>query len=129
MTEAWESAVVRGDVESIQSLLRAGENVDARDRHGQTALMLAAHRGDQALVEALVAAGADLNATAKHNLTALMLAIVAGHEEAARRLARAGTDPGVKGSGAPGFLDKTAYDLAADRGMRDLCADLEGKAR
>ncbi len=126
MNPAWEKAVTNGDVESARAMLQAGEDVDALDRHGQTALMLAAHRGDLAMVETLIAAGADLNVSAKHNLTALMLSIVALHEEVALRLARAGTDPGVKGSGAPGFAEKTAHDLASERGMRDLCAELEG---
>jgi hypothetical protein len=66
-----------------------------------------------------------LNVTAKYNLTALMLAIVAGHAAVALGLARAGTDLGVKGTGAPGFIGKTAYDLALARQMHELHAQLE----
>jgi ankyrin repeat protein len=104
--------------------LRAGADVDARDRYGQTALMLAAHRGHREIVQALAEAGADLNVAAKYNLTALMLAIVAGHAAAARTLARAGADLTVRGTGAPGFSGKTAYDLAVAREMVELYADL-----
>jgi len=126
---AWESAVASGDVASVRTLLDAGENVNARDRHGQTALMLAAHRGDGAVVEVLIAAGAELDTAAKHNLTALMLAIVAGQEDVARLLLRAGANADVRGTGAPGFAGKTAHDLAREREMRDLCTDFEGPSR
>lgn len=125
MDAAWERAVGRGDVETVRQALRAGADVDARDAHGQTALMLAAHRGNRALVETLVAAGADLDVTAKYNLSALMLAIVAGHEAVARVIARAGADLGIRGRGAPGFAGKTAHDLAIDRGMNDLGVQLQ----
>lgn len=129
MNTAWERAITSGDVDSVRALLEAGENVNRRDAHGQTALMRAAHLGDRAMLEVLLAAGADLNVTAKHNLTALMLAIIAGHEDEARLLLRAGADPDVRGTGAPGFACKTAYDLAHQREMRDLCADFGGRTR
>jgi uncharacterized protein len=45
MNAAWEDAIKRGDVQTILHLLRQGTDVDARDRYGQTALMLAAHAG------------------------------------------------------------------------------------
>src|SRR5262245_2067954 len=125
MDATWKRAVTNGDVEAVQRLLRSGANVNARDRHGQTALMLAAHHGHHEVVDLLVGAGADLNVTAGYSLTALMLAIVAGHAAIAQRLARAGTDLGVRGTGAPGFTGKTVYDLALARQMRELYADLE----
>jgi uncharacterized protein len=124
LEQAWEGAVTRGDVETVQELLRAGADINARDRHGQTALMLAAHRGDRELVEILVEGGADLNVTAKYNLSALMLAVTAGHVGVARLLAGAGADLRVRGSGAPGFAGKTAHDLALGLGMEDLYAEL-----
>lgn len=122
---AWKRAVTRGDIEAVRQLLRAGADVNARDRYGQTGLMLAAHHGHREVVEMLVERGADLNVTAKHNLSALMLAIVAGHGALARILARAGADLGLRGSGAPGFAGKTAYDLAVAREMKELYAELK----
>ncbi len=126
MKAAWERAVKGGDLETVLSMLRSGADVNARDRHGQTALMLAAHRGHRELVEVLAEAGADLNVAAKYNLTALMLAIVAGHAAVAGVLARAGADLGVRGLGAPGFAGKTAYDLAVAREMTEVYAELQG---
>jgi uncharacterized protein len=53
-----------------------------------------------------------------------MLAVVAGHAGLARTLVRAGADLAVRGTGAPGFAGKTAYDLAVARDMMELYADL-----
>jgi hypothetical protein len=54
-----------------------------------------------------------------------MLAIVAGHAEVACVLAKAGADLSLKGTGAPGFTGKTAYDLAVARGMEELARELD----
>jgi ankyrin repeat protein len=120
MDAAWEAAIKRGDERTVHMLLAQGTDIDSRDRYGQTALMLAAHGGQREIVELLIAHRANLNVTAKFGLSALMLAIVAGHTEIAILLARADADQSLLGSGAPGFADKTAYDLAAERGMQEL---------
>ena len=125
MDADWEEAIKRGDLQRVRDLLDRGTDVDARDRHGQTGLMLAAHAGHHAVVEVLIAHGANLNTTAKYGLSALMLAIVAGRADVAGLLAGAGTDLGLRGTGAPGFAGKTAYDLAVERGMDALSAALE----
>ena len=65
MDAAWKAAIKRGDVLIVLDLLRLGTDVDARDRHGQTALMLAAHAGHREVVETLIAHRANLNITAK----------------------------------------------------------------
>ena len=127
MDADWEAAIKRGDVRHVRDLLDRGRDLDARDSHGQTALMLAAHAGHRGVVEALIAHGADLNTTAKYGLSALMLALVAGHADVARLLADAGTDLGLRGTGAPGFAGKSAYDLAVERGLHELSAGLVPK--
>jgi hypothetical protein len=120
----WERAVSHGDVEGVLDMLQTGTDVDARNAHNQTALMIAAQRGHLRIVDALVEAGAALNATAKYGLSALMLAVVAGHEAVAARLVQAGADVTLLGSGAPGFAGKTVKDLAVERGMREVVAIL-----
>jgi ankyrin repeat protein len=127
MEASFEDAIKRGDAEDVRRLLGRGIDVDMRDRHGQTALMLAAHAGHREVVEALIAHGANLNVTAKYGLTALMLAIIAGHANIARLLADGGTDLSLRGTGAPGFAGNTAYDLAAARGMQELLVALTPK--
>jgi uncharacterized protein len=125
MNAAWEDAIKTANVQTVLQLLGRGEDVDALDRYGQTALMLAAHAGHRHVVEVLIAHRARLNITAKFGLSALMLAIVASHQEIARLLAQAGADLSLRGSGAPGFSGKTAYDMAVERGMLELSAKLK----
>jgi ankyrin repeat protein len=120
----WEAAIKGGDVVAVRGFLDRGVNINGRDRYGQTGLMLAARAGHREVVEALVERRADLNVTAKFGLSALMLAVVAGHAQIARILARAGADLSKCGTGAPGFADQTAYDLAMARGMRELSEEL-----
>jgi ankyrin repeat protein len=64
-----------GDLEGISQLLDAGAEVDARNKDGSTALVLAASfRGYEDVVELLVSRGADVNATAGNGMTPLMAA-------------------------------------------------------
>ena len=128
MDPFWQDAIERGDVDATRELIERGANVDALDRHGQSALMLAARAGTADLVEALIEGRADLNVTAKYGLSALMLAVVNGRTEVAHLLARAGCDLSLRGSGAPGFAGKTAADLAAAQGLHELAAELESLA-
>ena len=125
MDKEWESAIRRGDVDIVRKLLDRGQDINAFDRHGQTAIMLSAHAGHREVVELLIDYRANLNVTAKFGLSALMLAVIAGHTEIARLLARAGADLSLRATGAPGFVQKTARDLAVARGMLELAADLE----
>ncbi len=89
--------------------------------------MLAARHGNREMAEELIAHGADLNVTAKYKLSAIMLAVIGGHADIARILARAGADLSLRGSGAPGFAGKTAYDLAVARKMNEVYEELEPK--
>ena len=127
MDAAWEQAVRGADAEAVRALLAQGTDIDSRDRYGQTALMLAAHAGQREIVETLIAHHANLNVTAKFGLSALMLATVAGHEEIAILLGQSGADLSLRGSGALGFADKTAYDLALERNMQKLLKELAPK--
>jgi len=128
MNAAWEDAIKRDNVQIVLDLLGRGADVNALDRHGQTALMLAAHAGHREVVEILIAHRANLNITAKFGLSALMLAVVAEHAEVARLLVKAGADLSLRGTGAPGFADKTAYDLAVGCDMLELSAELNPKS-
>jgi hypothetical protein len=56
-----------------------------------------------------------------------MHALIAGHAEVARLLAKAGADFSLRGTGAPRFDGKTAHDLALERGLLALSAELKPK--
>jgi hypothetical protein len=52
-----------------------------------------------------------------------MLAVINDHTPIVRLLVEAGADIHIRGTGAPGFADKTAADLAEDLG-RELISEL-----
>jgi uncharacterized protein len=116
----WEQAVRRGDVKCLRRLLTAGAEINARDRYGQTALMIAARGGKSSVVHLLLENGAALDYTAKYGLSALMLAVIGGHIDIVRALVEAGADLTIRGTGAPGFAAKTALDLATAQSRFDL---------
>jgi ankyrin repeat protein len=116
MHREWKFAVETADLAAIDAQLASGADIDARDEHGQTALMNAARDGQASVVRLLVERRAGLNHHAKYGLTALMLAVIRGHAEVVRVLVEAGADLTVAGTGAPGFHGKTAAELARDRG-------------
>ena len=120
MTPDWERAVLAGDTRTLERCLQAGLDIDARDRFGQTGLMLAAVHGEHETVAWLIGHGASLDHTAKWRLSALMLAVVNGHRPIVQMLVAAGAEQTLRGSGAPGFAGKTAYDLAVQRGDEEL---------
>jgi uncharacterized protein len=128
VTREWEDAVQRGAVDELEHLLASGADIDARNAHGQTALMLAAGDGCGQVVDWLVERGAALNYTAKYGLSALMLAVIRGHTDVARKLTDAGTNIGLRGTGAPGFAAKTALDLAVAGGDPEMIEILRSGA-
>lgn len=125
MKKEWETAIRSGDLEQVRSLIEAGIDIDSRDRHGQTALMVASARGHAEIVRLLLERGAALNSTAKYRLSALMLAVINGHTVIVRMLVEAGADQEIRGTGAPGFWNKTALVLAESAGREDIVAILK----
>ena len=124
MNREWEESAKRGDADALAAHIAAGLDVDALDRYGQSALMLAARRGHLQAVRVLIRAGANLDITAKYGLSATMLAVINHHESVATALAAAGADLRLVGSGAPGFSGKSAAQLALDLGQQALAEAL-----
>lgn len=122
MRDDWRKAAIGGDYEAIERLLAEGIDVDSLDRFGQSALMLSALHGRDAVVRILLENGADLDVTAKYNLSALMLAVINRHSEVAKQLVDAGSNTQIRGTGTPGFFQKTARELAEHAKLDELAA-------
>lgn len=79
-----------GDVDALLRLLPRVDDVNARNRHGMTALMKAAFYGHEPVVRALLEHGADPNLTRHDRFTALALAAFFGHGETVKTLIQYG---------------------------------------
>ena len=122
MRSDWQQAAETGDAARLAELLETGADIDALDRHGQTALMLAARNGHGDAVRVLLDAGAEIDHTAKYQLSALMLAVINDRLDVVEQLVEAGADLAIEGSGAPGFAGKTALEIALDLGRDEIAA-------
>ena len=72
------AAAAKGDVAAIARLGADKSLLNARDGHGRTPLMVAAHARRHAAAAALIAAGADLDALVADDVEMLKIAIAAG---------------------------------------------------
>ena len=127
MRKELEMAAFNGAADELERIIAEGADIDARNKYGMTPLMIAVTRGHTPLVEWLIEHGADLDHTAKYGMSALMLAVVYGHLDMAEALTRAGARTDIQGTGAPGFQDKTALDLARDRRDETMIALLHDR--
>jgi ankyrin repeat protein len=91
------AAAESGDLSEIQALSTNGLHIDSRDRHGTTALMMAALWNRIEVVRHLVAMGADVNARDfLFHSTALMFAALAGNSEIVKLLLEEGALPDAR---------------------------------
>ena len=75
-----------GDVDELSRLLPRVVDINARNRHGMTALMKAAFFGHEPVVRLLLEHGADPNLMRNDSFTALALAAFFGHGEIVKTL-------------------------------------------
>jgi ankyrin repeat protein len=92
--ELWRVAE-SGDVDQLGRLFLRGAHVNARNRHGMTALMKAAFYGHAEMVRALLERGADPNLARNDKFTALALAAFFGHVETVKILIEHGAKTDV----------------------------------
>ncbi|MDP6433759.1 MAG: ankyrin repeat domain-containing protein, partial [Candidatus Scalindua sp.] len=75
----------------IKALLKAGVDVNVRNKKGNTALIIAAWHGRINMVKLLLAKGVDINVKDKYGNTALKIAtVIRINKEIARMLLKAG---------------------------------------
>ncbi len=90
------AAAATGDAAAIEQLAASGGiDLDARDGHGRTPLMVAAHGRHHAVARALIAAGADVNALDSERYDALTIAGVLDDVEMVRLTLASGANAGL----------------------------------
>lgn len=87
---ALQQAADAGDISALQALVATPIDINVRDAHGRTALMLATMRGHAGAVDILLAHGADPNAVDAGGVTPLQAALAGTQPAIAAALQRAG---------------------------------------
>ena len=127
-------AAMRGDVETVRSLVKEGADVNASQGDGMTALHWAALTGNERLVELLIYAGANVHAlTRLGNYTPLHLASKEGEAVVVEALLAAGADPNAPtatGAVTPlhfaaGFGNVGAISALLDAGANVNAAEMQ----
>lgn len=99
VTNNWQS--------TVRQLLQMGAFIDARDRNGNTALLLSLFHGHEAIAELLIEAGASIHARDSDGQTALLIAVRFDREDLVRILIDKGSDVDAKD-----YYGNTAWTMA-----------------
>ncbi|KAJ9459978.1 Ankyrin-like protein [Diplonema papillatum] len=104
-------------------LLVAGAKVDAADSFGHTALVLAGQRPYEAAVRELLAVGANVEAADPKGWTPLILASDKGYEDVVKELLAAGANPNAAAHRGSSALIRAALNghERVRRGQRERC--------
>lgn len=87
------TAILKGRIAVVQSLVGQGVNVNARTISGKTPLMAACYKGYSDIVQTLIDNGADTNAKDSKGDTALKIALRGGYTRTVEMLRRGGAQP------------------------------------
>src|SRR5262245_38229273 len=79
-------AARNADAAAVDRALKGGASPNARNRLGETALVIALKQGNTALARTMVESGTDVNLAAVNGVTPLMAAAYAGQTEIAELL-------------------------------------------
>jgi len=112
------AAAARGKTNIARALVKAGANVNARNKAGGTALVFSASGGHFETMEFLSGAGADINAADTSGKTALIAAVERGDMQIIQALLRAGVDVNRE------FSHGTALVAASAMGLTDVVKTL-----
>lgn len=112
--DALTSAASSGDIETIQTLIASGANINAKAPYSHsTALIFAAEKGHTEVVKFLITAGANINAINYKGSTALITAANYGNAEVIKVLASAGANLTIKNNGFSALSDAIIHGHTA----------------
>jgi ankyrin repeat protein len=109
-----------GRTEDIARLAAAGEDVNVRDGHGRTPVLVAAFASQDAALQALADAGADMNAQDEIGYDAVTVAAVAGDADFMSLALRLGNRPDLIHTNWDGTALIAASELGHDEVVRRL---------
>src|SRR5215470_511956 len=109
------AAARAGDEAGVRHALADGANVNARNRLGETVLVIALKNDRPAMAIQMIDAGTDVNLAAANGVTPLMAAAHGGHLDVTRHLLAKGADVG-----AVDRLKKNAMTYAAGQGNTEV---------
>jgi ankyrin repeat protein len=98
-------AALQGNLEAVQQHIKAGSNLNEKDKFGSTALIIASTFGKTDVARALIEAGADINLINADGSTALITAAFFCRTEIVKALLEKGADKSIKNK-----VGSTAWD-------------------
>lgn len=113
--KALMEAAALGDLETIDTLVGAGVDLDARDEEGGTAVMAAIEEERPRAVKMLLDDGAKVNSADLEGRTALMVAAKKGSANMLKLLVQRGADIDMKDK-----KGRTALSIARDKGYKGI---------
>jgi ankyrin repeat protein len=116
------AAAAQPNTGTLEVLLAAHADVNARAGNGDSLLMVAAAAGHLEIVRALLARSPDLDAQNQAGDTALIIASRAGHAPVCHLLLAAGANRALRN-----HARVSAADIAAGRGFAPIAAEIAGK--
>lgn len=115
------SAAGQGHLASFNLALSLGANINAVDRNGDNAVLLATQGEQHGMLRMLLDKGVDPNARGGSGLTPLTYAALHGLIRDVRLLLKAGADPNLRN-----VLGDAPLHLAVEFGHNDIVAELVG---
>ncbi len=127
-------ATAQGCTDLTSKFLQAGASVAARDRFGNSALLIAARMGQTQLLDLLLDRGADMHQVNLAGSSALLRAVTMNRRKTAKRLLDLGVDPNTRNKQKISPLVTAAYNgstrivrLLLEHGADPLITDGSGK--
>lgn len=94
--DALDHNLLSTDIEVVKKTINAGANINAKDKHGYTALMWAVKLDCKETAKILIKSGADIDAQNNQGYTALILGVMHNRIEIVEMLIYLGADINIK---------------------------------
>ncbi|QTA79818.1 Ankyrin and tetratricopeptide repeat-containing protein [Desulfonema limicola] len=122
------SLAIAGNEEALNTLLKAGLDIDVRGKDGETALMVASASSNVNNMVFLIENGADIHARTINETTTLMYAVTSGNIDAVKLLIEKGVDVDAEnddGNTALDFIELANFE--SNEIKNDIASLLLGK--